>query len=105
MVQNIYAEFCKTVDYGDRLEIEKYAIQNESMWLLKCYASNFYEDMITKRAKGRYEKDVDCSMRLVIQGMDHGIWQRIKLIPLATRIAEDRRDILSRNYLPKSPVS
>jgi putative DNA primase/helicase len=31
MVRNIYAELYKTTDYRDRMEIEKYAIQSESM--------------------------------------------------------------------------
>ncbi|MDR2740538.1 MAG: DUF5906 domain-containing protein [Treponema sp.] len=31
MVRNIYAELYKTADYRDRIEIEKYAIQSESM--------------------------------------------------------------------------
>jgi putative DNA primase/helicase len=31
MVRNIYAELYKTADYRDRMEIEKYAIQSESM--------------------------------------------------------------------------
>jgi hypothetical protein len=104
-VRNIYAELCKTADYRNRLGIEKYAINSNSMWLLKYYASNFYEDMITKLAKGRYEKDTGCFMGPVIKGTDHGIWRQINLIPFTTKIAEDRWDILSRNYLPKSPVS
>jgi putative DNA primase/helicase len=31
MVRNIYAELYKTADYRDRIEIEKDAIQSESM--------------------------------------------------------------------------
>jgi phage/plasmid-associated DNA primase len=31
MVRNIYAELYKTADYRDRMDIEKYAIQSESM--------------------------------------------------------------------------
>ena len=30
--------------------------------------------------------------KLVIKGMDHGIWCRIKLVPFTTTIADDRRD-------------
>jgi hypothetical protein len=105
MVRNIYAELCKTADYRDRLEIEKYATQSKSMWLLKCCSSSFYEDMIIKLAKGRYEKNAGCSMKPAIKGTDHAIWKQTKLILFTTKIAEDRRDILSRNYVPKSPVS
>jgi putative DNA primase/helicase len=31
MVRNIYAELCKTADYRERIEIERYAIQSESV--------------------------------------------------------------------------
>jgi len=32
MVGNIYDELLKTADYRERIEIEKYAILNESVW-------------------------------------------------------------------------
>jgi phage/plasmid-associated DNA primase len=60
--------------------------------------------MITKLAKGCYEKDVNCSMKPVIKGTDHAIWQRAKLIPFTRKITEDRWDILSRDYASKSPA-
>ena len=100
MVRNIYAELYKTADYRDRLDIEKYAIQSESMrrreasvraaqhipflnatvddldknpWLLNVengainlktgeLLPHCREDMITKLAKVRYDKDADCPM-------------------------------------------
>ena len=100
MVRNIYAELYKTADYRDRQDIEKYAIQSESMrrreasvraaqyipflnatvddldkdpWLLNVENGTVdlktgellphrKEDMITKLAKVRYDKDADCPM-------------------------------------------
>jgi putative DNA primase/helicase len=100
MVRNIYAELYKTADYRDRQDIEKYAIQSESMrrreasvraaqyipclnatvddldrnpWLLNVENGTVdlntgelrphrKEDMITKLAKVRYDKNADCPM-------------------------------------------
>jgi putative DNA primase/helicase len=100
MVRNIYAELYKTADYRERWEIEKYAVQNESMrrreasvravqyipclnatvgdldtnpWLLNVengmvdlktgeLMAHRKEDMITKLAKVRYDKEASCPM-------------------------------------------
>jgi putative DNA primase/helicase len=100
MVRNIYAELYKTADYRDRMDIEKYAIQSESMrrreasvraaqyipclnatvddldtnpWLLNVENGTVdlksgellphrKEDMITKLAKVRYDKEAGCPM-------------------------------------------
>jgi putative DNA primase/helicase len=100
MVRNIYGELYKTADYRDRLEIEKYAIQSESVrrresfvkaasWILDLNAStddldrnpwllnvengtidlktgellpHRQEDMITKIARVRYDREADCPM-------------------------------------------
>jgi putative DNA primase/helicase len=99
-VVNFLAELYKTADYRDRMGIEKYAIQSESMrrreasvraaqyipclnttvddldknpWLLNVENSTVdlktgellphrKEDMITKLAKVRYDKDAGCLM-------------------------------------------
>ena len=37
MVRNIYGELYKTTDYRDRLDIEKYAIQSESVRRRKAF--------------------------------------------------------------------
>jgi putative DNA primase/helicase len=98
MVRNIYSEIYKTADYRDRLDIEKYAIQSESVrrrkafveaaswipdlnaavddldrnpWLLNAengaidlrtgeLLPHRQEDMITKIAKVRYDKNAGC---------------------------------------------
>ena len=97
MVRNIYSEIYKTADYRDRLDIEKYAIQSESVrrrkafveaaswipdlnaavddldrnpWLLNAENGTIdlrtgellprQEDMITKIAKVRYDKNAGC---------------------------------------------
>jgi putative DNA primase/helicase len=96
MIREIYRELLQTSDYRGRQKIEKYAIQGESLRLLKCCVSNFekvfielaqvipdlniktdrldtnpwlfngelrehrQEDMITKIANIRYDKNAGC---------------------------------------------